>query len=146
MSAFLIRTTFTTAIFCLLAASGIRKIRLHDRRHTFGSLLIRSGASIVYVKEQMGHSSIQVTVDTYGHLIPGANGCFVDGLDDNAESKLQPAATPRNHAKTPRPRFLRMLLICLVAAVVLEPSDQEESEPNHFYADHPRLPLISNIP
>ena len=29
----------------------------------------------------MGHSSIQVTVDTYGHLIPGANVCFVDRLD-----------------------------------------------------------------
>jgi integrase len=40
----------------VLAASGIRKIRLHDLRHTFGSLLIQSGASIVYVKDQMGHS------------------------------------------------------------------------------------------
>ena len=55
----------------VLAKAGIRKIRLHDLRHTFGSLLIQAGASIVYVKEQMGHSSIQVTVDTYGHLIHG---------------------------------------------------------------------------
>jgi integrase len=38
--------------------------------HTFGSLLLQNGASIVYVKEKMGHSSIQVTVDTNGHLIP----------------------------------------------------------------------------
>jgi hypothetical protein len=29
----------------------------------------------------MGHSSIQITVDTYGHLIPGANINWVDGLD-----------------------------------------------------------------
>jgi hypothetical protein len=36
----------------------------------------------VYVKEQMGHSSIQVTVDIYGHLIPGANVSFVDKLDE----------------------------------------------------------------
>jgi integrase len=56
--------------------------RLHDLRHTFGSLLIQSGASLVYVKEQMGHSSIQVTIDTYGHLIPGANVSFVDKLDE----------------------------------------------------------------
>ena len=48
----------------VLAKSGLRKIRLHDLRHTFGSLLIQSGASLVYVKEQMGHRSIQVTVDT----------------------------------------------------------------------------------
>jgi integrase len=66
----------------VLAKAGIRKIRLHDLRHTFGSLLIQSGASIVYVKEQMGHSSIQVTVDTYGHLIPGANVSFVDKVDE----------------------------------------------------------------
>jgi integrase len=36
---------------------------------TFGSLLIRDGASPAYAKDQMGHSSLQVTVDTYGHLI-----------------------------------------------------------------------------
>jgi integrase len=65
----------------VLTKSGLRKIRLHDLRHTFGSLLIQRGASLVYVKEQMGHSSIQVTVDIYGHLIPGANVCFVDKLD-----------------------------------------------------------------
>jgi hypothetical protein len=33
------------------------------------------------VKEQMGHSSIQITVDTYGHLIPGADIAWVDRLD-----------------------------------------------------------------
>ncbi len=47
----------------VLAKAGIRRIRLHDLRHTFGSLLLQNGASIVYVKEQMGHSSVQVTVD-----------------------------------------------------------------------------------
>jgi hypothetical protein len=71
----------------VLIKAGLRKIRLHDLRHTFGSLLIQSGASIVYVKEQMGHSSIQVTVDIYGHLIPGANVSFVDRLDDKSEEK-----------------------------------------------------------
>ncbi len=65
-----------------LTRAGLRKIRLHDLRHTFGSLLIQGGASIVYVKEQMGHGSIQVTVDIYGHLIPGANVSFVDKLDE----------------------------------------------------------------
>lgn len=44
------------------------------------------GASIVYVKEQMGHSSIQVTVDTYGHLVPGADVSYVDRLDANART------------------------------------------------------------
>ncbi len=82
----------------VLAKAGIRRIRLHDLRHTFGSLLLQNGASIVYVKEQMGHSSIQVTVDIYGHLIPGADVCFVDRLDgvraEEAETTPQQSATP----------------------------------------------------
>jgi hypothetical protein len=39
------------------------------------------GASLVYVKDQLGHASIKITVDTYGHLIPGANKAAVDRLD-----------------------------------------------------------------
>ena len=80
----------------VLTKAGLHKIRLHDLRHTFGSLLIQSGASIVYVKEQMGHSSIQVTVDIYGHLIPGANVPFVDRLDDAPERREK--TTPQQNA------------------------------------------------
>jgi len=56
------------------------RIRFHDLRHTFASLLIGRGESIAYVKEQLGHSSIQITVDLYGHLVPGANRSAVDRL------------------------------------------------------------------
>ena len=66
-------------------ASGLRQIRFHDLRHTFASLLLQQGESPVYVKEQMGHSSIQVTVDLYGHLIPGGNKQAVDRLDSPVE-------------------------------------------------------------
>ena len=64
-----------------LERAGLRRFRCHDLRHTFGSLLIQDGASLAYVKEQKGHSSIQITVDTYGHLIPGADIAWVDRLD-----------------------------------------------------------------
>ena len=57
----------------MLEKAELRKIRVHDLRHTFASLLLQQGESVVYVKEQLGHGSIQITVDTYGHLIPGAN-------------------------------------------------------------------------
>jgi hypothetical protein len=50
-------------------------------RHTFGSLLIQSGAPLPYVRDQMGHSSIQITADKYVHLISGRNVGFVDQLD-----------------------------------------------------------------
>ncbi len=58
----------------------------------------------VYVKEQMGHSSIQVTVDIYVHLIPGANVSFVDTLDVVATQDQQTSppqsATPAQHPDT----------------------------------------------
>jgi len=77
----------------LLTRAGLRKIRFHDLRHTFSSLLIQGGASLAYVRDQMGHSSIQVTMDIYGHLIPGANVAFVERLDavtSPQQSAIQP--------------------------------------------------------
>jgi integrase len=65
----------------LLKRAGLRRIRPHTLRHTFASRLLQNGESPAYVKEQMGHHSIKVTVDTYGHLIPGANKAAVDRLD-----------------------------------------------------------------
>jgi integrase len=62
------------------AALQLRRIRLHDLRHTYASLMLQQGESITYVKEQMGHHSIQVTVDLYGHLIPGANRAAANRL------------------------------------------------------------------
>jgi len=66
-----------------LEKAGMRRIRLHDLRHTFASLLIQNGESLAYVKDQLGHHSIQITVDTHGHLVPGANRQAVDRLDDD---------------------------------------------------------------
>ena len=70
----------------LLTKAGLRKVRFHDLRHTFASLLLQQGESLIYVKEQMGHSSIAVTVDRYGHLIPGGNKQAVDRLDTPMET------------------------------------------------------------
>ena len=70
------------AFYTLLRVSGLRKIRFHDLCHTFASLLLQQGEGPVYVKEQMGHSSIAITVDLYGHLIPGGNRQAVDRLDE----------------------------------------------------------------
>ena len=64
----------------------VRPRPVHMLRHTFASLLIQQGESLVYVKEQLGHSSIQVTVDIYGHLIPGGNRQAVDRLDDDFDA------------------------------------------------------------
>lgn len=66
---------------CLTRAK-LRHVPFHALRHTFASALLGLGESPAYVKEQMGHHSIQLTVDTYGHLIPGANRQAVNRLDE----------------------------------------------------------------
>lgn len=78
----------------ILAKAGIREMRLHDIRHTYASILLSRGESPVYVKEQMGHSSIQMTVDIYGHLIPSSNRGAVNQFDSP-----KPSATYTQPAK-----------------------------------------------
>lgn len=82
----------------VLKKAALPAIRVHDLRHTFASLLIQNGESLAYVKEQMGHHSIKVTVDTYGHLVPGGNKAAVDRLDglENATVRNLSATTPEN--------------------------------------------------
>jgi integrase len=63
-----------------LQHAGLRQIRFHDKRHTYATLLLMQGESPVYFKEQLGHSSIKVTVDIYSHWIPGANRQAVNRL------------------------------------------------------------------
>jgi len=70
-----------------LETAGLRRIRFHDLRHTFGSLLIQAGAHLAYVRDQMGHSSIKITVDTYGHLMAGADIAWIDKLDEKTKSQ-----------------------------------------------------------
>ena len=47
-----------------------RRLTWHGLRHTYASLLIKQNAPMKYISDQMGHSSIQITMDTYGHLMP----------------------------------------------------------------------------
>ncbi len=82
-----------------LEAAKLRRIRFHDLRHTFASLLLQNGESPQYVKEQMGHSSIKVTVDVYGHLIPGANRQAVNRLPGSQPAtQAQPAINAKKEA------------------------------------------------
>jgi len=53
-----------------LRMAGLRQIRFHDLRHTYTSLLIAQGENIKFIQSQLGHASIQTTMDRYGHLLP----------------------------------------------------------------------------
>lgn len=70
-----------------LGLAGLRRIRFHDFRHSFSSLLIEQGEDLNYIKEQLGHHSITLTVDTYGHRLRDDRRA-VDGLDEVKNSDL----------------------------------------------------------
>lgn len=89
-----------------LKKAGMRHLRFHDLRHSFASYLIANGESLAYVRDQMGHASIQITVDTYGHLIPGANRQAVNRLDDaewktTGKKNATPAQLAPSQAESP---------------------------------------------
>lgn len=46
-------------------------IRLYDLRHSHATLLMADGVHPKVVQERLGHSSIQLTIDTYSHVVPG---------------------------------------------------------------------------
>ena len=80
----------------LLEKAGLRRSRFHDLRHSHGSHLIHAGASLAYVQRMMGHASIQTTVDTYVHLLPGGDIDFSDRLDS--------LTSPQRNATQAQPR------------------------------------------
>lgn len=51
--------------------AGVRVIRLHDLRHTHGTLLIAAGVPVKVVCERLGHAKPAFTIDTYQHVLPG---------------------------------------------------------------------------
>ncbi len=68
----------------------------HCFRHTYASLLLQQGESPAYVQRQLGHASIQLTVDTYGKWLPMGNVAAVDRLDDVAADDAMAAEAKPN--------------------------------------------------
>lgn len=65
----------------VLEKARIRKIRLHDLRHTYASLRVAKGDNLQDVSKQLGHHSVKFTLDVYSHWLPGSNKNQVDELD-----------------------------------------------------------------
>jgi integrase len=63
-------------------------LRFHDLRHTCAALLIAQGAHPKAIMERLGHSSIQVTLDRYGHLLPSLDEALTDGLEATYHASL----------------------------------------------------------
>ena len=64
-----------------LSRAGLRRIRFHDLRHTYTTLLIAQGENVKFIQSQLGHTSIEMTLDRYGHLLPDAHRGVGQRLD-----------------------------------------------------------------
>jgi integrase len=51
--------------------AGLTRLTFHDCRHTFASLMIAAGVNAKALSSYLGHASIEITFDRYGHLMPG---------------------------------------------------------------------------
>ena len=72
-------------------AAGLEPIGLHDCRHTFASLMIAAGVNAKALSAFMGHASITMTLDRYGHLFPGSEEEAAGMLDAYLERTIKAA-------------------------------------------------------
>jgi integrase len=80
------RTAAWLIVVAMMVLAGVSaglpaQVRFHDLRHTCAALLIAQGAHPKAIQAHLGHSSIQVTMDRYGHLFPDALEQLADRLD-----------------------------------------------------------------
>jgi integrase len=61
--------------------AGLEPVTLHECRHTFASLMIAAGVNIKALSTYMGHSTVTLTLDRYGHLLPGNEVEAASALD-----------------------------------------------------------------
>lgn len=67
-----------------ITEAGVAPLRIHDLRHTCASLAIAAGADVKVLQRMLGHASAALTLDRYGHLLPGQAQCVAERLDEMA--------------------------------------------------------------
>lgn len=105
----LLNTNFRRNVWLpAVAEAGLPEgLRIHDLRHTAAALLISQGAHPKMIQAHLGHSSIKVTLDLYGHLYPDDMERLAEGMDATwraAESQVTEAKRRRSTVSALRPR------------------------------------------
>ena len=88
------RVVFEKALNRCLESARLCRIRVHDLRHTYATIRLLRGHNIGDVSYQLGHSSISITYDVYGHWVPGRFKSEVDDLDMPIKNATQAQPTP----------------------------------------------------
>jgi len=74
--------------------AGLGQLRLHQARHTYASFIIAAGVNAKALSAFMGHSSIKVTFDLYGHLMPGTEAEAAALLERYLHQSVQASYAP----------------------------------------------------
>jgi integrase len=72
-------------------AAGLARITPHECRHTFASLMIAAGVNGKALQTFMGHATVAITLDRYGHLMPGSEAEAAGLLDGYLEAQRERA-------------------------------------------------------
>lgn len=64
--------------------TGVKRIRIHDIRHSHASLLINQGCDALILADRLGHEKVSTTLNTYSHLFPHKQQELVDNLEQLA--------------------------------------------------------------
>lgn len=71
-----------------IKASGVKRIRIHDLRHSHASMLVELGFSPLEIADRLGHEKIETTLNTYSHLYPNKQVKIADRLDSEYKEAL----------------------------------------------------------
>ena len=69
--------------------AGVKVIRFHDARHSHASMLLKGGVHPKIVQERLGHSSIEMTLDIYSHVVPGLQEAAALRFEDLVNHKTE---------------------------------------------------------
>lgn len=69
--------------------SGVKRIRVHDLRHSHASMLIELGFSPLEIANRLGHEKVETTLNTYAHLYPNKQTKLAERLDSEYREDLQ---------------------------------------------------------
>jgi integrase len=78
----------THAFTAFLASCGLKRVRLHDLRHSHATHMLLAGIHPKIASERLGHSKVAITLDLYSHVLPGMQSEAADRIDEIMQAAL----------------------------------------------------------
>ena len=93
--------------------SGVKKIRIHDIRHSHASYLINLGCAPLLISERLGHEKVQTTLSTYSHLYPNKHQEVVDMIQNQHKKDMATSdvTAPAEASEIPIPQDKRFKVV-----------------------------------